>query len=94
MTVELTQARDSLDRHLVELECLTRTLNLPEDAPDIAFVLDCMVARLRDQWEQFQSLIGGGMGVITPMVTNPVAPIDSVHGRDIGPQQKQAACSE
>jgi hypothetical protein len=66
MTVELTQARDGLDRHLVELECLTRTLNLPEDAPDIAFVLDCMVARLRDQWEKFQSLIDGVWGLLPP----------------------------
>lgn len=65
----LTAVRDDLERHLIELECLVHTLNEPDDAPDIAFVLDCMVDRLRIRWEELVLLINGGMGGMSPMET-------------------------
>lgn len=65
----LTATRDGLERHLIELECLVHTLNEPDDAPDIAFVLDCMVDRLRIRWEELVLLINGGMGAMAPMET-------------------------
>lgn len=77
-------ARDSLERHLIELECLVHTLNEPDDAPDIAFVLDCMVDRLRTRWEELVLLINGGMGDMSPMATNEVDGSDSCRGPSIG----------
>lgn len=65
----LASARTELDRHLIELECLVHTLNAPDDAPEIAFVLECMVDRLRTHWEALQPLINGGMGGMPPMST-------------------------
>ena len=65
--------QDGLERHLIELECLVHTLNEPDDAPDIAFVLDCMVARLRTHWDELVPLIHGGMGGMPPMVTKVMA---------------------
>lgn len=76
--------QDGLERHLIELECLVHTLNEPDDAPDIAFVLDCMVARLRTHWDELVPLIHGGMGGMPPMATNEVEGSDSCRGPSIG----------
>ncbi|WP_374407247.1 hypothetical protein [Hydrogenophaga sp.] len=72
MTTPMYAAQNRLDDALIELDCFAQTLDAPDDAPPFTFVLRAMVGRITDRWEELQSLINGGMGVMTPMETNPV----------------------